>query len=347
MFKTVLIQKSNSPKIFREHRKAFSMGPLGPDVESYQVRYKKPAILVAQGNTLFYEHYAFGRSAQMRFNGKSMSKGVLSLACAAAFDLGLLKSLEDPIEFYVPSLKGKALGRITIRNALNMSSGVDVCQVNCTPETQFERVMKQGFLGPPSARAQNTDMEQVILSWSHGMRFEQGSQFNYNSVDPNLIALAIRAASSLSMSDFISKTIWGPIGAESDASYLADSKGFENVEAGFNATARDWTRLGLLVAQRGACDSKQVISEKWFKELDSLSASERYLDAGRIQGKKEGFKFYFHRSSQDELVLRFGGDFGQSIFCNQKNGLVMTVLSVTNDAQHYPMLFDRAKSLVE
>ncbi len=345
MFKTVIVPKSSTPRTFRTNPKEFSLGYFGPSVQSYQLQNKKPAILVARGDTLFYEHYAFDRNSQMRFNGKSMSKGILSLACAAAFDLGLLKSLEDPIERYEPRLRGNPLGEVTLRNALNMSSGVDICQVNCSPETQYERLMKDGFLGPPSARAQNTDMEKTILSWAHGMQFKQGERFNYNSVDPNLVALAIRGASGRTISKFVYETIWEPMGSEGDASFLTDSKGFENVEAGFNAIARDWAKLGLLIANRGVINSKQVISEKWFSELSSLTADEKYLDFGRIPQKKEGYKFFFHRASRDAATLRFGGDFGQSIFCDQKTGVVLTILSVSHDGHHYLDLFERAKDL--
>jgi CubicO group peptidase (beta-lactamase class C family) len=205
--------------------------------------------------------------------------------------------------------------------------------------------MKDGFLGPPRARAQNTDMEKTVLAWSHGMQSKQGERFNYNSVDPNLVALAIRGASGQTISKFVYETLWDPIGSEGDASFLTDSRGFENVEAGFNAIGRDWTRLGLLIANRGVINSKQVISEKWFSELATLTPDEKYLDFGRIPQKKEGYKFFFHRASRDATTFRFGGDFGQSIFCDQKTGVVLTILSVSHDGHHYLDLFERAKDL--
>ncbi len=82
--------------------------------EDYQKRYGKPAMLVARSDTVFYEHYEFDRTQEMRFYSKSMAKGVLGLLAGLAFDHGLFESLEDPIEKYEGRLKGKPLGEVTL-----------------------------------------------------------------------------------------------------------------------------------------------------------------------------------------------------------------------------------------
>lgn len=51
-----------------------------------------------------------------------------------------------------------------------------------------------------------------------------------------------------SVSDFITTTLWQPRGAERDTTRSLDSErsGFERMESGFNATAVDDARFGLL-----------------------------------------------------------------------------------------------------
>lgn len=328
---------ANSPRAMR-------WGLFG-SFQDYQKRYGKPAMLVARSDTVFYEHYEFDRSQEMRFYSKSMAKGVLSLLVGLAFDLGLFDSLEDPVEKYDGRLKGKPLGRVTLRQALNMSSGADICHWLCGTRDDFEKWDLRGFMGHPRSRGKNTDQDAVILNWSHGFKHEPGTAFNYSHVDPHLISMALRAASKMSITEFTETALWRGIGAQADAVWLTDSVGVEDVSASFSASLRDWGRLGLLVAQSGALGGKQIIKSEWFQECRTHRSSEAFLRRGRIQGYGQGYKFYFHHPGDDGKWLRFGGDLGQSIYTDSRTGTTLVILSASNEGgQEYGRLFETALS---
>ena len=310
----------------------------------YQVQNGKPALLIAKNDTVYYEHYAFDRTASMRFNGKSMSKSVVALLCGLAFDLGLFKRLDDPIEKFDSRLKGTPLGPVTLRQALNMSSGVDICRALCSPVNHYERFERDAFAGTPDGRAMNTDHDAVLIHWKHGVN-KQAKAYNYNPIDPQLVAMAIRGASGMGLTEFTRQALWEPMGAQADATWLVDSKGVEHAPAGFNATLRDWGRLGLLVAQNGALGGKQVISESWMNECKIFHPAERYLEPRNIANKpnSEGYKFFFHRPT-DTMTLRFGGDFSQSIFADTQLGITVVVLSVKNGGKDYSRILELARS---
>jgi len=313
--------------------------------QDYQKKFGKPAVLVARAETIFYEHYEFDRTQDMRFYSKSMAKGVLSLLAGLAFDLGVLEDLDDPIDKYDSRLKGKPLGEVTLRQALNMSGGADVCQWLCGTRNDFERWDLHGFMGHPRSRGKNTDQDAVVLNWPHGFKSKPGSAFNYSHVDPHLISMAIRAASKMSISKFMETSLWNAIGAQADALWLTDSTGVENVSASLSASLRDWGRLGLLVAQNGYLAGKQVIRGRWFEECRTHRQSEAFLRKGRISGYNQGYKFYFHHPGEDGNWLRFGGDFGQSIYTDAKTGTVLVILSASNEGGHeYSRLFETAIS---
>ncbi|MBP2434088.1 hypothetical protein [Bradyrhizobium elkanii] len=52
------------------------------------------------------------------------------------------------------------------------------------------------------------------------------------------------------------------MGAEADAKWSLDATGREVAYAYFNATLRDWARLGLMLAHDGKWNDKAIVPEK-------------------------------------------------------------------------------------
>ena len=316
------------------------------DFAAYQRQYGKPAMLVARGSTVHFENYEFARSADMRFYSKSMAKGVLGLLAGLALEQGLFDSLEDPIEKYDGRLKGKPLGAVKLRHALNMSSGADICQLDCGQRNDYERWEERAFLGTGRRRTLGTDGDQVAIDWPWGLANPSGTRFNYSHVDPHLVGMAIRGASRLSLAQFTEKALWQPMGAQADALWFTDAKGSEEVTASFCATLRDWGRIGLLVANKGWANGRQVMKEAWFQSYRTFREDEAFLKPGQIPKKwgQEGYKQFLHLPQVASTWLRFGGDLGQSIYIDQRSGAVMVVLSVSNQTgqQIYEDLFKAA-----
>ena len=313
--------------------------------QDYQRSNGKMGMLVARADSIYFENYEFERSKSMRFYSKSMAKSVLSLLTGFALEHGVLSNLEDTIDKYDARLKGKPLGAITIRQALNMSSGVDICHWLCGTPNNFERFELHGFLGHPKHRGKNTDQDAVIINWPYGFKSQPGTSFNYSHVDPQLISMAIRAATKMSIAQFMEMGLWKEIGAEADAVWLTDAAGAEDVSSSLLACMRDWGRLGLLVAQNGFIGSRQVISDSWFHECRTLRTDEGFLRKGKIAGYDQGYKFYFHHPRDDGAWLRFGGDLGQSIYTDSKSGTCLVILSASNrGGQDYRGLFETSIS---
>lgn len=65
-----------------------------------------------------------GSSADSRPDGASMHKSIIALAIGAAVADGTIGSVDDPVEKYVSEWRNSSKGKITIRNLLQMSSGL-------------------------------------------------------------------------------------------------------------------------------------------------------------------------------------------------------------------------------
>jgi len=71
-----------------------------------------------------FEDYELGAGPQTRWPSFSIAKSFSSTLVGAALQQGLISSLDDPLARYVPQLKGGAYEGVSIRNILQMASGV-------------------------------------------------------------------------------------------------------------------------------------------------------------------------------------------------------------------------------
>ena len=110
------------------------------------------------------------------------------------------------------------------------------------------------------------------------------------------------------------------MGAEADASWTIDKSGYETAYFGFNATVRDYARLGMLLANDGALDGRQIIPAAWVRAATTPSA--RNFQPGQASSFfGYGYQTWILPGKQREFMLR--GLRGQGIFVDSKSKLVM------------------------
>src|SRR4029077_355939 len=87
----------------------------------------------------------------------------------------------------------------------------------------------------------------------------EGEHFHYASIETQVLTLVLRAATGKSAAQYLGDRLWRPMGAEADATWITGPDDVERGAAFFNATLRDWGRLGRLLASDGALDGTQII----------------------------------------------------------------------------------------
>ena len=302
------------------------------DAADYANRFNRTGLLIARGDEIWHEQYRFNRTADVRFFGWSMTKSVVGLLVGIALDEGKFASVDDPIEKYVPPLQGHPFAGITLRNLLNMTSGIDICEAYCSPSTGFERY---GYsqIGYSPRRGVGTDQRQGILQFTWGRHEAQGMRFNYTDLCPVLIAWALESAYQQGLPVIAQDKLWQPLGAQAKATWLTDSKGFTFSGAGFCATLRDWARLGLLVAQHGTVQGRQIVPAAWLEATSRHTSSEGAVRFN-VARPARGYKNFFWHHSADGQMLRMAGNHAQNILIDQTTGtvLVQTAAGYENGA---------------
>jgi CubicO group peptidase (beta-lactamase class C family) len=201
------------------------------------------ALVVIQDENLVSENYYLGTQATDKRISWSMAKSFLSALFGIAVSEGKISDLNAPVTDYVPSLKGSGYDGVSIKNVLQMSSGVyfneDYGDFN-SDINRFGRVMALGGSFDDFAASLNQDP-----------KHEQGTFMHYVSIDTHVIGMVLRAATGKTIMEYMQEKLWSKLGTEQDAFYITDTTGEPMVLGGLNMLSRDYARLGMLYREGG------------------------------------------------------------------------------------------------
>ena len=300
------------------------------DASDFAARFNRPGLLITRNGEIWHEEYRFKRQADMRFFGWSMTKSILGILTGIAFDQKKLESLDDRLDKYVPQLQGHVFADITLRNLLNMASGVNICESFCSPNTGFERY---GYsqIGYSPRRGEGTDQIQGILNFKWGRSEPQGTKFSYTDINPVLIAWVLETIYQMPVPKIAEKYLWQPMRAAANATWLTDSKGFTFSGAGFSATLQDWARFGLLVANEGTLNGAQIVSKAWIDETSKHGPSDQ-ASRFNVARPGRGYRNFFWHHSADGRMLRMAGAISQNMLIDKKTKTVLVQTGVSDES---------------
>jgi CubicO group peptidase (beta-lactamase class C family) len=224
--------------------------------EAYRKSFKKlktTAFLVIRDGKVQFEKYWHGYTRETLSNSFSVSKSVVSLLVGAALDNGALSSVNQPVGDFLPEFRNGPKAAITLRNLLEMSSGLSW-------DDHFRNnfsLMARAYYGD--------DLDSLVLS--RDMDGEPGKLFDFEGINTQLLALVLEKATGVSLSTYASTKLWQPIGAGTDALWSIDRpNGVEKAFCCFNADARDLARLGQLILNRGYWNGRQLVSQHYLEQ---------------------------------------------------------------------------------
>ena len=269
------------------------------------------ALLVLRDDEVLLERYAHGGAADRPSTSFSVAKSFLSTLVGIAIERGDLGSLDDPVTDYVPELldRDPRFAEVTLRSLVTMSSGLG-----------YE---EQGLpWSDDTVTYYAPDLRAVALAAE--VEGPPGESWLYNNYNPLLMGLVLERATGTSVSDYMARHLWQPMGAEADASWSMDSEksGFEKLESGVNAVARDYARFGYLFAHEGRVDGRQVVPADWVREATARDSSadpaEHYQYWWWVDTEREGRFFARGNHGQyvyvdpatDVVVVRLGREDG-------------------------------------
>lgn len=266
------------------------------------------SFLVVRDGKLTTEWYRSGVGPTTKQSSWSVAKSVVSLLIGRAVEAGELRE-EDRLVDILPELaNGTEYDTITIRQLLDMASGVDVSE-NYNPYWPLTG----------TARMYLTEDLADFVSDHRALRFAPGSRGDYRSVDTQLLGMSLAKVAGKPLGELLAQQIWAPIGAEDDALWNLDrAGGQEKAFCCLNATARDFAKIGQLVLDGGRVGATQVIPPAWIERI-STPAPLPVIDWGY------GAQWWHPTGAEPDLMAI--GVYGQYIYVDPPSRTVIVKLS--------------------
>src|SRR5580700_1880832 len=220
------------------------------------------AFLVLHDSQVVAERYDAGMTAGTRHLLMSVSKSILGCAAGVLAGRGLLDP-QAPVTTYVPEVSGSGYAGATIRDLLDMRTGVAFLETYTALDAEV-RVMERSMGWRPALPGDPAGAYPYLATL--GSAGPHGGAFSYRSADTDMLGWACERASGIRMADLISTLIWQPIGAERDAEVTCDPLGSAVHDGGISATARDLARFGQLLADDGWSQGQPVVPAAWLAD---------------------------------------------------------------------------------
>lgn len=289
-------------------------------LNTFHERNYTTAFLVLKDGKIVCEQYLHGSSENTRFLSFSVGKSITSILLGMAIDDGCVKSVHDPLTQYLPSLMGSAYEGVTIKDALQMLSGV-----SWDDSVDFVRVRHDTMI------MHRYRFAEAANSLHRG--WPVGTKWNYNGMDTALLGWVLENATKKRLTNYMEERMWQPAGMESDAKCLLDGPpeiGREFCMGDFAITLRDYGRFGLLLLNGGHANGKQLLSKEWVRKAttpDRTPIQCGNLEPGYPLGY--GYQWWLFPSGRFQAA----GAYGQVIYIAPDADVVIVKLS------HWPELY--------
>ncbi len=275
-------------------------------------------LLVAQSNHVLYEEYFNGYAATDRMITWSVSKSVISALIGIAIEEGYINGVHDLVTDYVPSLSASGYRDVTIKDVLQMSSGIGF------NEDYFDRNSDVNQMGARSLGLGGS-LEDLIISLESERT--PGTYNQYVSSDTQVLGLILREATGIGIAEYTQEKLWKPAGMEFDGYWLTDSTGVESAFGGFNASLRDLARFGILYLNDGFLMDQQIIPQQWVK--DSIKTDAAHLIPGENPNSDwvvgYGYQWWIPEGAENDYLAM--GIYGQALYINLDRGIVIVKTS--------------------
>lgn len=277
--------------------------------DDYVERQQVAGLIVVKDGSIVYERYELGNAEDTRWISYSVAKSVTSLLVGAALQDGYIDSIDEKISSYLPKFADSAYGQTSIRNAMQMASGVEWNEDYKDPESDINKTPWSTLGATEYLRGKSRVAE-------------AGEVFNYNTAETGIVGNVVRSAIGNNLSTYLSEKIWKPFGMEHDGYWvLSEPGGGEFGGSSLNASLRDYARLGLFALHDGELpDGSRTLPEGWMAE--STEPSQGHAGYGYLWWLREGG------------VYAASGIFGQGIHIDPANNVVIAMHSARDGASN-------------
>ena len=228
----------------------------------------------------------------------SLCKSITGMAIGLLRDEGRI-TLDEPAYRYFPQadLPGRLGGRmraITVRHLLTMASGVAFAETGSATDTEWVRAF-----------------------FSSDVKFEPGSDFAYNSMNPYILSALVRVITGEGLVEYLRPRLFDPLHIR-HIFWETCPRGIEKGGWGLYIAQEDMLKLGQLCLDEGVFEGSRLISREWLAE--ACTTQRTTPESCGIYDY--GYQIWHAREGGSYL---FNGMLGQNVWVCPQNRMVVAV----------------------
>lgn len=289
---------------------------------------KGRALIVVHQGRLAVAHYADGITSETKLNSYSMVKSLIGALTLKAMADGRLRGLDMPLREALPGVGQASLGDVTLRDLLEMHSGIEVegqglHKISGDKDVEATKMDLFGAM----ARLHTGGAEAISGELKSEASLRRA--FSYQNVNTALLGLVLTRAYRMPLEQALAAEIWAPAGA-APAAWRRYGEGLSvSPYCCLYARPIDWAKVGLFLMHNGT-PGKPFLPEPLWRSFLGLDLKDSDVAGGRYglhirhdlldrTGEKLQGRFSFFMGSRgqitylmpekDLVVVRFGDEF--------------------------------------
>ena len=174
------------------------------------------------------------------------------------------------------------------------------------------------------------ESELLDYALNYDIPYSVGTRFAYNNVEPFILSVFFQETFNINLTDFINENIFMKLG-------IVDYK-WDNYDkycpgaTGLLLKHTDFHKIGQLLLNNGKYNNKQIVSERWIKEMCSMELETPSAFMPERVLPKIGIGYYTF-ISRDGYIFRDGAN-GQYIILNKAKNLLITIMSTEKNMKN-------------
>jgi len=316
---------SELPRVERADIDAVSFVPLGKDqpmswAQSLAANYTDGIVVLHKGR-IVYERYSGVLKPEGQHIAMSVTKSFFGTIGSMLVAEGLLDE-KATVAQYVPELKDTAFGDATVRQVLDMVTGLKYTENYADPNSEIWAHVRAGNVlpRPPGYNGPQTFYEFLQTVKKDG---EHGQAFAYKTVNTDALGWVIRRVTGKSIGENLQERIWSKLGAEQDAYFTIDTVGNEFAGGGLNTGLRDLARFGEMMRLDGRFNGQQIVPKTVIDDIRKGGDKSQFAKAGYKTLPGWSYRNMWWVSHNEHGAYSARGIHGQTIYIDPKAEMVI------------------------
>ena len=278
-------------------------------------------IVVLHRGRIVYERYFGVLKDDGQHAAMSVTKSVIGTLGAALVAEGRIDP-DKTVAHYVPELAASGFGNATLRQVLDMTTGLKYSEDYADPNAE---VWAHASAGSPLPKPKDYTGPRSYFEFLQTVQpqGQHGDAFGYRTVNTDVLGWVIARVTGRSVSQLLSERIWRRLGAEQDAYFTVDSIGTPFAGGGLNTGLRDLARFGEMLRNNGRFNGQQILPKAVVDDIRSGGDKAAFAKAGYALLPGWSYRNMWWVTHNPHGAFMARGVHGQRIYVDPKAEMVI------------------------